>query len=138
MKDVKLLGVLNIVWGLMGVTGGLIGAMFVFLPVVLARSGHIRGLGAGEVETITALLALVGGIIAVIALLVSLPSIIGGIGLLKKQEWARILILVLSFIHLLEFPLGTALGIYGIYVLWDQQPAERSESPHSQVSPAAG
>ncbi len=45
------------------------------------------------------------------------PDIIGGIGLMKKKEWARILVLVLSFFNLLWFPLGTALGVYSIVIL---------------------
>jgi len=38
-------------------------------------------------------------------------------GLLQHANWARILTLVLAFLRLLELPLGTALGIYTIWVL---------------------
>lgn len=138
MKDAKLVGVLNIVWGLMGITGGVIGGFVLFLPAILARSGYLDRVPRHEADTLMAILGGLAMLILFIALLVSLPSLIGGIGLLKGRWWARTLILVLSFIHLLEFPLGTALGIYGIYVLWDQHPAEATETPHSQVSPAAG
>jgi Na+-driven multidrug efflux pump len=51
----------------------------------------------------------------------SLPGIIGGIGLLKYQGWARIVVLILSFIELLKFPVGTAIGIYSIWVLLDKR-----------------
>lgn len=47
----------------------------------------------------------------------ALPKIIAGIGLLKKQEWGRVLALVVSFLSLLNIPLGTALGIYSIIIL---------------------
>jgi len=49
--------------------------------------------------------------------LMSVPGIIGGIGLFKRKHWARILVLILSAIDLLNFPLGTALGVYSIWVL---------------------
>jgi len=38
-------------------------------------------------------------------------------GLLRHADWARILTLVLAFLRLLEVPLGTALGVYTIWVL---------------------
>ena len=38
-------------------------------------------------------------------------------GLFERQPWARVLGLVIGFLALLRFPLGTALGIYTIWVL---------------------
>jgi hypothetical protein len=40
-----------------------------------------------------------------------------GWGLLQHASWARILTLVLGFLALLSIPIGTALGIYTIWVL---------------------
>ena len=47
-------------------------------------------------------------------------GIIAGWGLLDRQPWARILALILGFLSLLHFPLGTALGIYTLWVLLPQ------------------
>ncbi len=47
----------------------------------------------------------------------SLPGIIAGIGLLKRKEWARVLSLILGVIDLINFPLGTAIGIYTIWAM---------------------
>jgi hypothetical protein len=44
-------------------------------------------------------------------------GIIAGWGLLDRQSWARILAIILGFLSLLHFPLGTALGIYTLWVL---------------------
>jgi hypothetical protein len=38
-------------------------------------------------------------------------------GLFERQPWARILGLVIGFLALVRFPLGTALGIYTLWVL---------------------
>ena len=46
---------------------------------------------------------------------------IGGIYLLKHRPWARILVLVLGFINLIEIPIGTALGIYTLWVLFKDE-----------------
>ena len=45
-------------------------------------------------------------------------------GLFERQSWARILGLVLGVLALLRFPLGTALGIYTLWVL-APEPAAR-------------
>ena len=52
------------------------------------------------------------------------PQLIGGIGLMRKQEWARILTLVVSFLNLFAFPLGTVLGIYSIIILVKEETAQ--------------
>ena len=49
--------------------------------------------------------------------LLSIPKIIAGVGLLKRMEWSRILTLVLAVIALINFPLGTALGVYSLVIL---------------------
>ena len=38
-------------------------------------------------------------------------------GLLQRKHWARTLALILAFLALLHFPLGTALGVYTLWVL---------------------
>lgn len=47
----------------------------------------------------------------------SLPGLIGGIGVLKRQNWARILVLILSVLQLFNVPFGTAVGIYSLWAL---------------------
>ena len=68
-------------------------------------------------ETATPILAAIGTAISVFLAVTSIPGLVGGIGLLKKQEWARILVLILGFLNLIMFPFGTALGIYTIWAL---------------------
>jgi ABC-type Fe3+ transport system permease subunit len=56
-------------------------------------------------------------VILVILLMLSIPGIVAGIGLLYYKPWARILTIVLCALGLLNFPLGTGLGVYGLWVL---------------------
>lgn len=49
--------------------------------------------------------------------LLSIPGIIAAMGLYRRKEWARILTLILSVIGIFNFPFGTAIGIYSIWVL---------------------
>lgn len=47
----------------------------------------------------------------------SILAIIGAVGLLKHKNWARILILVISGLDLVHIPFGTALAVYSIWAL---------------------
>ena len=116
---VKVIGLLHIFLGAMGVFAGL-GFMLLF--------GGIAGLAAMSGNGADAAVALpvlggIGGIIFVVALILSVPSIIAGIGLLNFRPWARILTLVLSVLHLVNLPFGTVLGFYGLWALLSREGA---------------
>jgi ABC-type polysaccharide/polyol phosphate export permease len=47
-----------------------------------------------------------------------LPSIIGAIGFLQNQSWGIYLLLLSGCLRLINFPLGTALGVYTLWVFF--------------------
>lgn len=105
-KHVTLLGVLYIAMSILLI------AVAILVYVVVAGAGIF----SGDFEA----MAITGGVASLVGLflvLLALPGIIGGIGLLKHREWARILVLVLAFFNLLNIPLGTILAIYTFWVL---------------------
>lgn len=61
--------------------------------------------------------------------LLALPGLIAGYGLLKRHEWGRILAIVVAVLHLLNFPVGTLLGAYTIFVLLQNNANEYFASP---------
>ncbi|HBL77258.1 MAG: hypothetical protein A2W90_15630 [Bacteroidetes bacterium GWF2_42_66] len=63
------------------------------------------------------ILTIIANVLAIFLFILAIPGLIGGIGLLKYKEWARILILIVSALKLLSFPIGTAIGVYSIWVL---------------------
>jgi hypothetical protein len=65
-------------------------------------------------------------------ILLSLPGVFAGYGLLKRRPWARILAIVVGALHLYNLPIGTALGVYTFVVLADSR-AEALFRP--EVSP---
>ena len=114
---VRTLGILHIVFGSLGVCLGL-GVMLLFGGI----AGIVGMADPGEDAMIAIpVLGIVGTMIFVVTLLLSLPGIIAGIGLLSYKEWARILTIVLSFFHILNIPFGTALGVYGLWVLFSPE-----------------
>jgi hypothetical protein len=54
----------------------------------------------------------------------SAPGIAAGIGLLKRKSWGRFLAMVVGVLGLLNFPVGTLIGVYMLWVLMQDSAAE--------------
>ncbi len=54
-------------------------------------------------------------------MVLSLPGLIIGIGLVQFRPWARIGGIIVSALDLFGFPFHTALGIYGLWVLLNRE-----------------
>jgi len=117
-NHLQILAILNIVWGSIGVFAALI-----ILMIFGGAVGIIGMVAPHEPDARIAIpiVGVIGSIIMLIVLITSLPSILVGIGLLKTAPWARIAGIVLSVLHLFSIPFGTALGIYGLWVLLAQE-----------------
>ncbi len=74
------------------------------------------GLFSGD-ETAVPILSTIGVIGALFFVLLALPGLAAGYGLLKQRPWSRILALLLAVFELFQFPLGTALCVYTFFVL---------------------
>ncbi len=111
-QHIKILGIIYIVYSAFF----LIAAWIVF--ITLAGAGVISG-----DEEAMAITAIVATAISVFFIITALPGLIGGIGLLKYQPWARWLVLILGFIKLLNVPIGTVLGAYTIWSLMNEDMA---------------
>ena len=96
---------------------GLLIAVIIF--VVLIGAGFIS-----QDEEAFFVLSIVASVIATLFVITCIPGIIGGIGLLKRKNWARILILIVAAIDLLDIPFGTALGVYSFWVLLQDESAQ--------------
>jgi hypothetical protein len=127
-QHVRILAILNIALGAMGVVGALI---------MLALFGGIAGLvGSGAVsggdvpaQAVAPILGIIGVVVFVFLVVVSVPGIIVGVGLLHYRPWARIGGIVLAAISLPGMPFGTALGVYGLWVLLNAQTVQLFAQP---------
>jgi hypothetical protein len=59
--------------------------------------------------------------VSIFMMTISVAGVAGGIGLLRHREWGRIVLMVVSFFNLLRIPFGTALGIYTLWVLMNDE-----------------
>jgi Na+-translocating ferredoxin:NAD+ oxidoreductase RnfA subunit len=111
-QHIRILAILNIVYGAMVALAGVI---------VLVVFGGLAGFAGMSRDSDTAtgagFFGILGIVIAGVIFVIAAPSIIAGFGLMKYAPWARILTIILSALHLLSVPFGTALGIYGLWVL---------------------
>jgi hypothetical protein len=111
---VKILAILHIVFGALGVLVGL--GIFAFFGGI---AGLIHMDHDPDAAFVVPMMGAIGGFVLIVLLAVSIPGIIAGVGLMSYQPWARILTIVLSILELVSIPFGTALGIYGLWVLFN-------------------
>ena len=64
------------------------------------------------------------GVVGWLVLAKAAMGIVTGWGLLQHEDWARVVALVFGFLALLSVPIGTALGIYTLWVLLPSQSEE--------------
>lgn len=129
-KKIRLLGILNIVWGSFGIVAALI-IMILFGGAV----GIIGMASRHEPDAAIAIpiVSLVGSVIWIILVITSLPALVTGIGLVRMTRWSRIAGIILSALHLFSFPIGTALGIFGLWVLLSGETASIFEAPQHAI-----
>lgn len=129
-KHVQLLAILNIVWGSFGVLAALI------IMLIFGGAVGIVGMVAHhepDARIAIPILTLVGGIIFLLLIITSLPAIVTGVGLLRLASWSRLVGIVLSILHLFSIPFGTALGIYGLWVLLSRETVSLYEPAQSPI-----
>jgi len=129
---VRALAVLQIVYSSMGLLLGI--AVFLLFGGIASIVGFSASLDDSLVAV--PILTIIGGIASSVLILLSLPRLIAGIGLLRFQNWGRILTFVVSVIGLIDFPIGTGLGIYGLWVLTHRDTLPLFEDRPDLVHPA--
>lgn len=120
-SHITIVGVIHMVLGILGLLGGLVGVL------ALLGAGAIGGIAAGaEGELLGAMIA--SGTMGIIALVVlgcilvaSLPSLVGGYGLLTGKKWGPAVALVASLFQVFNAPIGTGLAIYTAWVTLSEE-----------------
>jgi len=115
-NHVRLLGILWMAYSALYVVLGV--AVLVVAQTIFGGMFHFNGGPPPEVTVwLRPLLTCVGWLILAIAA----TGFFTGWGLLRREGWARTVALIVGFVALLRIPLGTALGIYTLWVLLPTQ-----------------
>lgn len=107
-KHTKILGALFIAGGALHIFGGIL------LTMLLV--GGALFVGQGRLLTLVATIAMVAGAVSIIK---GIPEIIAGWAILLRKKWGRILGIVMAALDIFYIPLGTALGVYAFWVLFN-------------------
>lgn len=99
--------------------GGLMLCGALFLGLGSGVAAGIVGASADAEDAAIAIpiLGFAGTALAVALGLFAVPSLLTGYGLLNFQPWSRIVGIILSAISLINIPIGTIIGAYGLWVL---------------------
>ncbi|NOR33796.1 MAG: hypothetical protein GQ579_03850 [Bacteroidales bacterium] len=117
-QHVSFVGALHIGFGLLGIAGAM--AIFFGFQFLFELVEH---------EPIAQkVLTYVGNSLALIMLFFSTLGVIGGMGLFSYRSWARILVMIVSALNCLNVPVGTAKGIYSLWVLMQPETIELFEN----------
>lgn len=112
-QHIKIIGTLHTILGGMGVLGAV-----ALLVLFNGLAGFFAATGQPpNTRVLVPFLGGLGGVLFVVLLLFSAPSVVGGIALLKHAPWSRIFMIVVSALYLFHLPVGTALGVYGLWAL---------------------
>ena len=80
------------------------------------------------------ILGLVGTVSLMFIAVLALPGLLGGYGLLKRKKWGQILGIVDGILNLFCVPVGTILGAYTLFVLFQNSAGDYFDS--EQAEPA--
>jgi hypothetical protein len=116
-QHVSFVGALHVGFGILG----LLGALTVFIIFNFAQGFVVEEPLAEEI------LSFLGGTLSILIMFFASLGIIGGIGLFSYKPWARILVMIVSAINCLNIPIGTAKGVYSIWVLMQKETVELFE-----------
>ena len=105
-RHLKIVGSLYIAVGLCGLLGG------GFMLASMVGGGLATGDGF-----LMFLVPAMGVALTMLVLLFSVPTLIGGFALLARKPWARRFGLLVAALNIVNFPLGTPVGAYGLWAL---------------------
>ena len=120
----RVLGVLHIAFSAIGLVFAI-----VLLLVLGGTVGLVGASGDADAQFAIPVIGITGMALVALTLALSVPGLVVGIGLVKFRPWARILGIVLSILDLIWVPLGTAIGAYGLFVLFSKDAEQLFAAP---------
>jgi hypothetical protein len=106
-KHVTVVGAIHIGFGIIGLVGA-IGLFFLFT--------FLKGM-VGDDDVAQIIMSFLSISLPILVGFMSTLGLVGGIGLLSFQPWARFLVIVVAALGCLNIPIGTLKGVYSLWVL---------------------
>lgn len=123
-EHIQLVAILHIAWS----------ALLVLAACIIFTIVGVSGLFTGE-EELAYLAVGVAVMISIFLVAAAVAGFVGAWGLFRRQQWARITVMVLSAVWLIKIPVGTALGVYSFYALTRDEVAAQFEPSARPTAP---
>lgn len=94
-------------------------ALLICLAIFVFAMMFLGGLFSESVDDFFAL-SIMAVLTSGFMLLFALPGFAAGYGLLKRKTWSRGLTILLGLLNMFNFPIGTAVGVYTFFVLFQK------------------
>lgn len=117
---IQIVGILHVVYNGLAV---LTGIGFIVFWVLFSGAVGAGAAGSGEMPpaggvALGGFLAAFGLLVGCLSLIPSLPGFLGGIACMRHRPWARLVLIVVSGLHIITFvPTSVLLGAYSLWVL---------------------
>jgi hypothetical protein len=118
-RHVQTLGILWCVYGAYRALGGIVAAailMGLSTPGFFGDWGGMRNSPFPFMPHFP-FMGVLGVFVAVVTLVFAALSFLVGFSLLNRKPWGRVLAMVVAILQLIKIPVGTALGVYTLWVL---------------------
>lgn len=118
----KVLGIIYVITGSLTVIGMLF--LNAFLAVIFSFA--LNEVDPSDQEVLEMVSKFVQYVPVIVIIFSAIPTLIAGIGLLTKKSWAMLFALIMGCLKLISFPIGTAIGIYAIWIYSEDQKVKSS------------
>ena len=117
-RNLQTIGILWCVLGVYRVISGLIGIIFL-RAFTTHNFGNDAWMFGGRFHGAFPPMWMAGlwPVIAVTTIFAAVLALVAGYGLLNRRPWGRAVAIIAAIFALIKFPIGTALGIYTLWVL---------------------
>lgn len=117
----KILGVLYVITGVLTIM-----AMLMLRAIFTTIYAFVFAEAEQEEQAAFQLAMAIVGYVQVLVLFIAIPTLIAGIALLTRQSWGVLMALIMAVFKLFSFPIGTAIGIYAIWIYSEDQKLNRA------------
>jgi uncharacterized membrane protein (DUF2068 family) len=113
----RILGIVYLISGVLSVFGMLL--LNAFLSVIFSFA--LQEVNDEERRAVEFALSIAQYAPVFVILFFSIPTLIAAYGLLTRKTWATLFALIVGCLKLFSFPIGTAMGVYSIWIWSEEQ-----------------
>lgn len=120
----RILGIVYLISGILSVFGMLL--LNAFLSVIFSFA--LQEANPEEQRAIEFALSIAQYVPLFVIIFFSVPTLIAAYGLLSRKSWATLFALIVGCLKLFSFPIGTAIGVYSIWIWSEEQKLIKSQA----------